>query len=331
MKMKPALKMKCSLSLALSLCACGLPEIQEEVSTPENSGACSTATLSLVNGLESSEHPAVGLFLRLNSMRTLAVGACTGTFVDSTTMITSAHCVDASENGGVIFVPGEAPNLSNPNFKSVSALKVFHLGLTHEDFVDGDSSVEVRAKDLAVVVFPEGTAPGVAGLAAARPAPGSRVTMVGYGSTQWVDAVGTSTTPRKRVGTNLVQSVSGEGFSDLFVDVGFVSAEESDAKAVDGSAAMASRGDSGGPILMNGMIAGVASQAGATGDSPMLYFASYVSPLSPEATNLFEAARKGGAVIPEPGVAPMMPVPPTELPEQKAKSASPATQAPDCL
>ena len=165
--MKPALKLRCSLSLALSLCACGLPEIKQEASTSENSGDCTTASLSLVNGLESTEHAAVGLLLRLNSMKTLAVAACTGTFVDSTTMITSAHCVDSSENGGVIFVPGDAPNLSTPNFKSVSAIKVFHLGLTHENFADGDSSVEVRASDLAVVVFPEGTAPAVAGLAAA--------------------------------------------------------------------------------------------------------------------------------------------------------------------
>ena len=76
--------------------------------------------------------------------------------------------------------------------------------------------------------------------------------------------------------------------------------------------------------------------------SDVLYFASYVSPLSTEAKSLFEAARKGGAVIPEPGVVPEMPPvppsealpsePPSELPEQKSNSTSPATKAPPaCL
>jgi hypothetical protein len=231
-------------------------------------------------------------------------------------MLTAAHCIDSSKNGGIYFVPGDAPDLTKSNFKRIKASSAFHLGLTFDDF-DDEVAVEDRVNDIAVIVFPAETAPAVTGIAPTRPALLQRVTMVGYGATQLVDEDIENVIPRKREGSNVVRRSTGNGFSDLLVEVGFVSAEQSADGARDGSTAMASKGDSGGPILVDGAIAGIASRAGAGGSSPTLYFASYASPLSQEAQSLFSRARKAGAVIPKPGESPRPLVKAAALPSSK--------------
>lgn len=279
---------------AVSLVACG--EKKEETEE-EASGACDdSSSLALVNGHETTEYSAVGLIIMDNK------AACTGTFVSATTMITAAHCVNTSENGGIIYIPGAKPNFQDPNLVYVEALKVVHLGKTSDDFVASDSpSAELRLSDLAVVIFPPATAPAVVGLTSRRPGADDVVTMVGYGLTQLIDQIDdTPHDPSRVVGTNKIEDAPNDpAFEPSQLHLGFVT--EAESVDADGAAAMVSKGDSGGPILLDGALAGIASQAGATVSSPVVYHGVYNDAIGAKALELYAAARAEGAVIPEPG------------------------------
>jgi hypothetical protein len=280
--------------------------------------------LSLVNGKETSDHPAVILIGREANADQVAF--CTATFVSDTTALTSSHCLDDSANGGAIYLPGAEPDKRALLIRGVRALKAFHFGFTSVSAEGVTTGADApRLDDLAVLTFPPGTAPAVVALSERQPTAGEVVTLVGYGSTHYVDVyLKASASPpafvtRRRVGTSVVVAPPAHpAFSPEQIYFGFNTASESE--VADGTAVLTSKGDSGGPLFLGGKIVGIASKAAATVENPPRYFGSHNSLTSAKAGELLEIARAGGADIPPPGVL-------VSLPEKRKEQAGGAAGA----
>jgi Trypsin len=288
-----------SATMAFASCGKFLNKEKEETISQSCQSKLTTKTedrFSLVNGKESSEHPAVVLIVQQKST---GVGVCTGTFVSSSTLITAAHCINSQPNGGIYYFPGSKPNLQAPTSPAIKATKAFHLGKTIEYFEGLNGNIQPALDDLAIVVFPEGTAPAAVGLVGAKPPLEETVTMIGFGSTHVVGSPNLSNyTIARRIGTNKIKLAPNfQDFHPEQILVGYISEQAS--QNANGALSLASNGDSGGPILAGGLIAGIASTASFYPTTPALHFASYNSVNGPEAIQLIAQARQGGASIPE--------------------------------
>jgi hypothetical protein len=285
----------------LFLVQCEEEEEEEKVEVGGEKLTCESLAVNLVNGSLTKEHPEVGLIVITEGNGN--AGTCTGTFVSANTMITAAHCIDNTENGNAYYVPGIRPSLSDGSATFIKAEKVFHLDKTSEDFASQSQSAfdEIIYKDIAVLVFPDVTAPAVAGIAATNPQADEEVTLVGYGATKTVDIMTAADSDNgRRMGQSLIaDSMPATPDDDRLIFIGGFTSEESE--AVLGEKSLVSKGDSGGPILHDGKLAGVLSSASVTAEDPPKYYGIYNSLLSAEVQELFDRARAGGAVIPEPG------------------------------
>jgi hypothetical protein len=260
------------------------------------------ACFGLLNARTTKKYGAIGLILQLEDGAPKS--RCTGTFVSSNTMITAAHCVPPDSSPGVVYLPVTSQLL---DMSRVSADAVVGTGVRAKRVFRNDypttliNDTRLTRKDLAVVVFPDGTAPAMLDIAAEAGAAGDEVTLVGFGITHLdEERRDEDLTARKRVGHNvLVENEVTRSHEDAYFLAG--SAENGG----DSAHAIASHGDSGGPLLLGGRLLGVASSAGpAEGELDRFFegdaINTYASVTSQEAATLFAKARKGGAVIPKP-------------------------------
>jgi secreted trypsin-like serine protease len=208
------------------------------------------STTKVTHGREiaESEFPSVVLLY----MQT-AEGAsiCTGTFVNNYQVVTAAHCVDglSTTRPSLYYVsPGANGGLS-ANAQAVSLKRNSRF----------DISKGVSGSDLAVVSFSPNTAPATSEFASAPPKQDDPLTIVGYGNNETIqtetgiDGQGSGV---KRVGTNKVFSIE-EG---LITFVGTSKASEPSLPV--GENSLSGSGDSGGPLFINGRLAGVTSGGG---------------------------------------------------------------------
>jgi hypothetical protein len=122
-----------------------------------------------------------------------------------------------------------------------------------------------------VIDFPADSAPAVSSVATRAPAAGQTLTIVGYGNNvNGFDNFGEQTgsgAGTKRAGTNRVDSVSG-GF------INFNGLPEADGVSTEGSLVSSGSGDSGGPLFVDGKLAGITSGGGLRSDGRGGYLAS---------------------------------------------------------
>lgn len=212
--------------------------------------------LRVVNGIVTTEYPHVV------ELTTARGSTCTGTAVSSSTLVTAGHC--------------SAPGL--PQAGAVRALKQ-----RFKRWADGI--------DLSVVVFPAGTFAHHIGVITQAPRRNDAIVIVGFGQTDFVND--NDLDGRKRYGNNTLV-----GFADLTSTRGPITHKRdagnylhyrspiSTAGLRAGDDAMSGRGDSGGPILIGGKLAGVTSFGGTHEEITRL--ATVIDDPSPDATKLYE-------------------------------------------
>jgi hypothetical protein len=111
----------------------------------------------------------------------------------------------------------------------------------------------VNKWDLSLITFPEGTAKAVSELASVPAKSKDKFTIVGFGLNQMKDVSNGDSAGVKREGANTVSSISG----------GFIQFTGKDSTTTgDGTDVSSASGDSGGPLFINGKVAGVTSGGG---------------------------------------------------------------------
>lgn len=267
-------KLVSSTVLATSIVACG-------------SHTGSNSSTKVTNGREISEtdFPSV-VMLVLDLAEGQAV--CTGTFVNDYQVLTAGHCVEGLDNAKPrVYVVRKS--VQDGKEVMVAAAQALSFKRNPRYSIE----LGVSPYDLSVINFPPKTAPAVSALAKSAPATGNALTIVGYGNNvNSINADGNldgSGSTIKRVGTNKVADVS-DGF------ISFIGLAEA-ANGVDqGQLVSSGEGDSGGPLFVNGKLAGVTSGGGLVSDRQGGYLASsrYVDVNSSESRAFLATVLKSG-------------------------------------
>ena len=209
--------------------------------------ASANACFGVVNGVLTNAHPAIVLL-------TVPGGVCTGTFIRHNAVLTASHCVDASPNGGVSFLPGAKYSYSQLSralaSEATEAIRAYHSGPLAND----GTTIASGATDLAVLIFPKNTAPASLPLRRKLPVSGEKLTLVGFGLsklTSYGESDGTNTI-QKRQGLN--EAIIYPGQEGLFFR-GYADTQQ----GCSGEDALAASGDSGGPVIIEDEVAGVMS------------------------------------------------------------------------
>lgn len=217
------------------LTACGVPKSKQESKYPAR-----RQCFELVNGQATMEFQASVLLLTKN------VEQCTGTFVSDRLLLTAAHCVQKTASGGVAALLDDCAHNQSV---AVDAELVYYGDYAGDDY--DPFSLEKAAVDAALVVFPPDTAPATVPLAVTPVGAGEKLQMVGFGSDKPMEDVSTKdyagfeyfvkrsgviTTPAALGNEPLIQLVTSEAGN-----------------------AYLSRGDSGGPLLLQETLVGIAS------------------------------------------------------------------------
>lgn len=172
--------------------------------------------LRIVNGMEVSEetHPAV-----------FWLGNCTGTFVSDNTLLTAAHCIGTSNTVRI------------KRRTNATSLQVKIHPKTQ-------TTGRLGNYDIAVVVFPDNTAPATIPLKVTRVKAGDQALFVGYGMNSSRGGSGV-----KRAGRNVVEKVRNAT----------IISSRSTSSPGSGEDVSVAPGDSGGPLFIDGAIAGITS------------------------------------------------------------------------
>ncbi|MBF0443919.1 MAG: trypsin-like serine protease [Oligoflexales bacterium] len=238
-------KISISVILAAGLVGCGsVRDISSE--------------LTVTNGkvISEGEYPEVIL------LHDPAAGAiCTGTFIKDDTVLTAAHCtmqgkeIDKTSgkvNHTIYWAEVVADGEKRKAEKIAASTAIYRNPLWDEEF----KKQQVNKYDLAIVEFPPGTAKATARISSQKVKEGDTLTIVGYGlnyvpkSKTEIDKTSAGV---KRMGTNKVSNLY-RGF------IYFSGATET--TTADGTTVNASMGDSGGPLFIDGNLAGITSGGG---------------------------------------------------------------------
>lgn len=232
--MKNSLKLF-GLASALLLGACGQSDNLEVGSE-----------IKITNGIEipAESYPSVVLLYDPE-----ASSICTGTFVTEEIVLTAAHCsmggnVDASGNVDLTMYIIEINDPATNDAKIVGQ----STKIVRDPLWDRNGK-NVNRYDLGLVFFEKGVSKAVSKIASSGAQAGDDFVIVGFG----LNGNDQSTAGIKRYGANTVSSVSG-GFIQFTGQNGPTNG--------DGTNSAAGSGDSGGPLFIDGSVAGVTSGGG---------------------------------------------------------------------
>jgi hypothetical protein len=191
--------------------------------------------VKVTNGEDAEgKHPAV---VKLTLLTQRARGTCTGTFVDPRIVITAAHCITDVEG---ISVDGVTASWGHAN------------PLWSKD------DLKTSGYDVAVIGFDRDVASATLPLSTREPRPGEQALIVGYGFTDWAKRNDSGV---KRQGTTTILELAPLGPTRVILSQGW-----SGNFGAPGTEAAVGKGDSGGPLLLDGKIVGVASLGGPKDD-----------------------------------------------------------------
>ncbi len=190
-------------------------------------------------------------------------GICTGTFVNDSQIISAGHCVEGLDPAD----PSLYVVTTNAQGEYVATAKAVSFK-RHPSY---NIRLGVSPYDVSVINFNADSAPATSAVATRSPTAGQTLTIVGYGNNvnefdSWGQLTG-SGAGTKRAGTNSVGSVTG-GF------INFNGLPEADGATTQGSLVSSGSGDSGGPLFVNGQLAGITSGGGLRSDGRGGYYAT---------------------------------------------------------
>ncbi len=287
----------------------------DEADDPGTDGETKTACLAgfnVINGKETSDYPSVGLLAELDEKNVIG-GTCSGTWVGPNTMITAAHCITAGSETELVFLKGNSVSTGEtiqdaekivatgvkPTKVIINAEELKH-GNLENDLIE----MNIAYKDMAILIFASDVAPATTKILNRHPTNKEAAVIVGFGATS--SAVRTAEAGEKsikRVGKNhvVVRDELNEAFPDLLIMFGRGDTKDASGKAID---SLSGAGDSGGPIFIDGALAGVVSngadsaevknlaeQVGENADNMTVYAALD----SAFAKALLDKAKKAGA------------------------------------
>jgi hypothetical protein len=220
------------------------------------------SAVKVTNGIPTDGYPAV-VYLNNDSLE----AACTGTFVSDTTLLTAAHCINNDDDGGLRIDTVRS-------LKSIHVAGVFGLG------------AQRLPTDLAIIIFPPGTGTSTIPMATKPPAVGDSITIIGYGRT--IATVDKSVSETQAItGDNQLQSAG------AFL---FFTGQPGPSDTVPaGQDSASGDGDSGGPLLIDGKLAGTCA-VGSVAQGRKRSF--YINLQSPQSCALLRRAQAEGADIP---------------------------------
>jgi secreted trypsin-like serine protease len=267
-----------STGMALTMMACGSAQ-------PE------TSAVKVTNGIEIAEtdYPSVVMIVA-NTPEGLA--NCTATFVNDSQAVSAAHCVEGtSERNPELYLVEQTMVNGRPQMRAVAKAQRWYRDATY------DINEGVGPLDLSVITFPSNTAPATSDIAVVDPKVEDELTIVGYGNNRnyvtSMGQIGGSGSGKKRKGTNLVGNVTAEGM------IQFIGLPQSVSDVEKGQYALSGSGDSGGPLFINGRLAGVTSGGGVaqTRDGQTIYISEYVNLRSASSQTLLKKALKAGTAL----------------------------------
>ncbi len=269
-----------------------------EANKKNDAGTAPAGCLAIVGGTESEAQPAIGMLYQRKGDQ---IFICTGTFVSQNTLITAAHCFPFGRD--IYYSPGSSWDLTNeevvnqvtrdavPSTKVVLSPVKIHNG-------SGIASTDSHM-DLAVVIFPDNTAPATLPILGRPAVEGEPAELFGYGRTEidgkHADAQ-SGTMTAKRHGRNKVSKPEQllKSYPNTLMLFGAASGTGQDK-------ALASNGDSGGPLLVDGAVVGIASTASLSkslGDvTKEEAFTVYADLSSTYARDFYREAEQAGATF----------------------------------
>ncbi|MGE0172482.1 MAG: trypsin-like serine protease [Oligoflexales bacterium] len=262
------------------------------MNVPQQGPGTTSPCLKIRNGEATSDYPSVVYVHTLDPNSDGGeFSTCTATFVSHNTAVTATHCLDAKHVQQMSFVQGGKIKDDAVFESSVEALKVFYNGDLETD--KNSTSADGEVLDLAIIVFPNNSAPAISKLYPGTPP--HRVksgVLVGYGQQ---GLGGSNQSGTKRVGVNpQVWSDPAEmakaGYSERGILLVIGNGEEGGTNKP-GEGALTNHGDSGGPLFVDGQIAGVSSFGSDEG------YSAYINLDSTASKALIARAEQGGAVF----------------------------------
>ncbi len=239
--------------------------------------------LNITNGrivLDSDYPEVVNLYRRVYQNGKVKGGAtCTGTWVAENTILTAAHCTGdgpSDANGLVENVEIVVFEITDHTTKPKATKGITRVVAAYRNKL-WEKDKSFNRYDLAILKTQEIQANerprGAIAISSVPAKLKDSVEIIGFGFNN-MSNFGKSGDDLKRVGRNVIDSVS-DGFYGLTGEVKDV------ASGATGEGSSAGQGDSGGPMLLNGQLVGVASGGGVGGIFARGQ-ASYVNLSSPE-------------------------------------------------
>ncbi|MFW7380032.1 MAG: trypsin-like serine protease [Oligoflexus sp.] len=243
--------------------------------------------LDITNGLiiAEDEYPAVvNLYRRVYKNGKLQGGSvCTGTWVAANTILTAAHCTgdgSSDANGKVSDLEMMVFEISNHDTMPKETRLISYVTEAYR-LKQWEQKKGYNRYDLAILKTEE-PKPGEKArsylpISKTAAKAGDAIEIIGYGYYD-MSMFGKKGDDKKRVGRNTVANVSG-GFLNIKGEL------KNSSGGPTGENSSAGQGDSGGPMLLNGALVGIASGGGSSGIFPRGE-ASYVD-LHSEESRLF--------------------------------------------
>lgn len=238
--------MRLSLPILLALISLTACKSQKGISVKPGGLIGKANCFKIVNGATTNAHPGVTLILSLRNNQIYST--CTGTFIGPKTVLTAAHCIAGtvmgiSRSNQIDMRSTASQNSALGTF--ISAAKV----LNNDPTINSRPPVPNDSRsDVAVLIFSTVVAPEVIPLLDRQPVTGDQATLVGFGNDN-TDPKYANPVLYKRFGHNTITVENPIGIS-----VRGRPASNGNAAASD---SVGASGDSGGPLLINGKVAGI--------------------------------------------------------------------------